>query len=131
MAAKSVQLRLLWIKMILWPLCKETKKDVKESFNDKSHDNVCATVFEMYDKVTFLSSKLLSFMLAGTSVMKVIATDADEIGNDNSLIAYSLLDQKPNHDMFYITKDGIIKVKKSTLDREVVYKSTVFTKRLK
>lgn len=53
--------------------------------------------------------------------MKVLATDADEPGNDNSLIAYSLLEQKPNHDMFYITKDGTIKVKKNTLDREVVY----------
>lgn len=56
---------------------------------------------------------------AGTSVMKVLATDADEPSNENSMIAYSLLDQKPNHDMFYITKDGIIKVKKNTLDREV------------
>lgn len=67
-------------------------------------------------------------MLAGTSVMKVNATDADEPGNDNSKIAYSLVDQKPNDDMFYITKDGVIKVKKATLDREVVY--TFSTKRV-
>lgn len=53
--------------------------------------------------------------------MKVLATDADEPSSENSAIAYSLLDQKPNHDMFYITQDGIIKVKKNTLDREVVY----------
>lgn len=53
--------------------------------------------------------------------MKVLATDADDPDNENSQIAYSLLDQKPNHDMFYITQDGIIKVKKNTLDREVVY----------
>lgn len=118
------------MKIILWPLCKETSKDAKESFQDKSHDNVCALVFEIYDKVTCLTNKLRSLMFAGTSVMKVIATDADEVGNDNSLIAYSLVDQKPNHDMFYITKDGIIKVKRATLDREVVYNSTVSTKRL-
>lgn len=129
-AAKSVQLRFLRMKIILWPLCKETSKDVKESFQDKSHGNVCAVVFEIYDKVTCLTSKLRSLMFAGTSVMKVNATDADEVGNDNSLIAYSLVDQKPNHDMFYITKDGIIKVKRATLDREVVYNSTVSTKRL-
>lgn len=81
---------------------------------------MCIQRYFKYQKVPCLTSKLRSLMLAGTSVMKVIATDADEVGNENSLIAYSLVDQKPNHDMFYITKDGIIKVKKATLDREVV-----------
>lgn len=91
---------------------------------------MCAVVFEIYDKVTYLTSKLRSLMFPGTSVVKVNATDADQDNNPNSQIAYSLVDQKPNHDMFKITKDGIITVKRATLDKEVVYNSTVSTKRL-
>uniref|UniRef100_A0AAQ4PVU7 Cadherin domain-containing protein n=1 Tax=Gasterosteus aculeatus aculeatus TaxID=481459 RepID=A0AAQ4PVU7_GASAC len=56
---------------------------------------------------------------AGTSVMKITATDADEPNNPNSQIAYSLLEQNPPHDMFEIRKDGTIYVKNSALDREV------------
>ncbi|XP_053178220.1 desmoglein-2.1-like [Scomber japonicus] len=55
---------------------------------------------------------------AGTSVMKVVATDADEPGNNNSKIAYSLGSQNPPHDMFSITSDGTIYVKSPELDRE-------------
>nr|XP_046248064.1 desmoglein-2-like [Scatophagus argus] len=55
---------------------------------------------------------------AGTSVMKVTATDADEPGNKNSMISYSIIQQEPSHDMFYISSDGSIYVSKPTLDRE-------------
>lgn len=51
--------------------------------------------------------------------MKITATDADEPGNANSLIAYTIMDQSPAHDMFDISPDGTIFVKKSSLDREV------------
>lgn len=66
--------------------------------------------------------QLFLLMLTDTPVMTVNATDADEPGNDNSKIAYTLVDQKPAHGMFYITREGIIKVKKATLDREVKIK---------
>nr|XP_046248806.1 desmoglein-1-gamma-like [Scatophagus argus] len=49
---------------------------------------------------------------AGTSVMKVTATDADEPGNKNSIISYSIIEQEPSHDM------GTIYISKPTLDRE-------------
>ncbi|XP_059197235.1 desmoglein-2.1-like [Centropristis striata] len=55
---------------------------------------------------------------AGTSVMTITATDADEPGNKNSQIAYSIIEQNPDHDLFHITKDGNIIVKNSGLDRE-------------
>ncbi|XP_047443630.1 cadherin-2-like [Mugil cephalus] len=54
----------------------------------------------------------------GTSVMKVVATDDDEPGNINSIIAYSLISQNPPDDMFYMNRDGTIYVKKPLLDRE-------------
>uniref|UniRef100_A0A4W6EPD7 Cadherin domain-containing protein n=1 Tax=Lates calcarifer TaxID=8187 RepID=A0A4W6EPD7_LATCA len=57
---------------------------------------------------------------AGTSVIKITATDADEPGNKNSQIAYSIVDQNPSDDMFYMTNDGTIYVKKPFLDREKV-----------
>lgn len=59
------------------------------------------------------------FLFTGTSVVKINATDADEPGNENSQIAYTIVNQNPSHDMFYITNDGTIHVKKPTLDREV------------
>ncbi|KAM7388787.1 hypothetical protein PAMP_024937 [Pampus punctatissimus] len=65
---------------------------------------------------------------AGTSVMKVTATDADEPGNDNSKIAYSIIDQNPNDDMFYMDRNGTIYVKKPLLDREKVDQYTVTVK---
>lgn len=61
----------------------------------------------------------LSHLITGTSVKKITATDADEPGNENSQIAYTLIDQNPAHDMFKISNDGIIYVNKNTLDREV------------
>ena len=53
--------------------------------------------------------------------MKISATDADEQGHENSQIAYSIINQNPPDDMFYIATDGTIYVKK-LLDREVQYK---------
>uniref|UniRef100_A0A3Q3J028 Cadherin domain-containing protein n=1 Tax=Monopterus albus TaxID=43700 RepID=A0A3Q3J028_MONAL len=59
---------------------------------------------------------------AGTAVfMKVIATDADEPGNENSQIAYSIIAQSPFNDMFYMRSDGTVFVNKPSLDREVTY----------
>lgn len=54
--------------------------------------------------------------------MKITATDADEAGNNNSMIAYSIVNQDPA-DMFYIRNDGTICVK-NPLDREVWTTST-------
>lgn len=54
--------------------------------------------------------------------MKIIASDADEPGHKNSQIAYSLIDQNPPHNMFYMVNDGTIYVNQATLDREVEYK---------
>lgn len=51
--------------------------------------------------------------------MKITATDPDEAENPNSEIAYTIMDQNPPNDMFYITSDGTIHVKKPFLDREV------------
>uniref|UniRef100_A0A667Y0G7 Desmoglein 2 n=1 Tax=Myripristis murdjan TaxID=586833 RepID=A0A667Y0G7_9TELE len=53
-----------------------------------------------------------------TFVMKITAYDADEQGNDNSKVAYSIVNQNPSHDMFWMSRDGNIYVKKDTLDRE-------------
>lgn len=51
--------------------------------------------------------------------MELNATDADEYGNLNSKLAYTLISQNPSHDMFRISKKGVITVKNSSLDREV------------
>lgn len=66
-----------------------------------------------------LSTHALHYVFTGASVMKVIATDADEPGNENSQIAYSIITQNPPDDMFYMDRNGTIFVKKPTLDREV------------
>lgn len=55
---------------------------------------------------------------AGTSVLKITATDADETGNPNSQIAYSILNQDPAN-IFFIKEDGTVCVRVSP-DREVV-----------
>uniref|UniRef100_A0A667Y0I7 Cadherin domain-containing protein n=1 Tax=Myripristis murdjan TaxID=586833 RepID=A0A667Y0I7_9TELE len=55
---------------------------------------------------------------AGTLVMKITAYDADEPGNENSQIAYSIVSQDPPGGMFDISRDGNIYVTQSTLDRE-------------
>uniref|UniRef100_A0A3B3BDQ3 Cadherin domain-containing protein n=1 Tax=Oryzias melastigma TaxID=30732 RepID=A0A3B3BDQ3_ORYME len=58
----------------------------------------------------------------GTTVVQVIATDADEPGNDNSIIKYTILSQEPklpNDKMFAInTFNGAIMVEDAGLDRE-------------
>lgn len=51
--------------------------------------------------------------------MKITATDADEQGNKNSQISYTIIDQNPPDDMFYIATDGTVYVNKDNLDREV------------
>ncbi|XP_047444088.1 desmoglein-2.1 [Mugil cephalus] len=53
-----------------------------------------------------------------TLVMQIEATDADEPGNDNSKIFYSIINQSPPDDMFYVNSDGKIYVKRPFLDRE-------------
>lgn len=50
--------------------------------------------------------------------MKITATDADDPKTENSQIAYTIIDHKPDDDMFYIGDDGTIFVK-NLLDREV------------
>uniref|UniRef100_I3J6Y1 Cadherin domain-containing protein n=1 Tax=Oreochromis niloticus TaxID=8128 RepID=I3J6Y1_ORENI len=58
-----------------------------------------------------------------TFVTTVDAFDADEPGNANSQIAYSIIAQNPAHDMFYIDRrDGSIFVKRPVLDRETCSK---------
>lgn len=59
--------------------------------------------------------------------MIITATDKDEPGNENSQIAYSIIKQSPADDMFYITKDGMVSVKKSSLDREERTTQTMFS----
>uniref|UniRef100_A0A3P9HF10 Cadherin domain-containing protein n=1 Tax=Oryzias latipes TaxID=8090 RepID=A0A3P9HF10_ORYLA len=58
----------------------------------------------------------------GTTVIQVKATDADEPGNDNSIIRYTILSQEPklpSDSMFAIdTDNGAIMVKGVGLDRE-------------
>ncbi|XP_036066519.1 cadherin-1 [Oryzias melastigma] len=58
----------------------------------------------------------------GTTVIQVLATDADEPGNDNSIIKYTILSQEPklpSDHMFVInTNNGAIMVEDAGLDRE-------------
>ncbi|KAL3976949.1 uncharacterized protein ACER0C_020438 [Sarotherodon galilaeus] len=59
----------------------------------------------------------------GTFVTTVTAFDADEPGNENSQIAYSIIDQNPADEMFYIDRqNGSIFVKRPVLDRETCSK---------
>lgn len=52
--------------------------------------------------------------------MKVTATDADEPWSLRSVISYTIINQNPPDDMFYINRDdGSIFVKKPFLEREV------------
>ncbi|CAL8307288.1 unnamed protein product [Lota lota] len=57
---------------------------------------------------------------AGTFVMKIEATDADEPNNINSKIAFKIIEQTPQGDMFYIDDQGQLLVKRTTLDREAL-----------
>ncbi|XP_061833745.2 desmoglein-2.1-like [Nerophis lumbriciformis] len=54
----------------------------------------------------------------GTPVTTVTATDADEPGNKNSQLVYSIMKQEPPHGMFAMNRDGNILVKEPSLDRE-------------
>ncbi|KAM9349915.1 desmoglein-2-like protein [Symphorus nematophorus] len=65
---------------------------------------------------------------AGTVVMKVIATDADEANTINSQIHYSIVGESNTAGMFYINpQTGEVIVQQSTLDRERqdTYKLTI------
>ncbi|KAF0046915.1 hypothetical protein F2P81_000548 [Scophthalmus maximus] len=56
---------------------------------------------------------------AGTVVMRVIATDADQNGTAHTQLYYSIAEESNRDGMFYInTQTGEIFVKQSTLDRE-------------
>ncbi|XP_019739970.1 desmoglein-2-like, partial [Hippocampus comes] len=57
-------------------------------------------------------------LFPGTPVTTVTATDADEQGNPNSQLLYTIVKQTPPHNMFRMHNDGNIYVDKSTLDRE-------------
>ncbi|XP_078256956.1 B-cadherin-like [Rhinoraja longicauda] len=65
----------------------------------------------------------------GTAFMNVTATDADEKGNANSMIGYSILNQEPKSPMtrmFTISsKSGLITVLQAGLDREKFDKYTL------
>lgn len=58
--------------------------------------------------------------------MKIIATDADEPGNVNSKIFYSLVSQRPSDDLFQVAGDGTLYVKQPFLDREVQKREQCF-----
>ncbi|XP_059201028.1 desmoglein-2-like protein isoform X2 [Centropristis striata] len=56
---------------------------------------------------------------AGTVVMRVIATDADQQGTAHSEIHYSIVEQSSTAGMFFInSKTGEVSVRQNTLDRE-------------
>uniref|UniRef100_A0A8C5GHF3 Desmoglein-2-like n=1 Tax=Gouania willdenowi TaxID=441366 RepID=A0A8C5GHF3_GOUWI len=56
---------------------------------------------------------------AGTVVMRVIATDADEEGSINSQIHYSIVQESNEGNMFFInSRTGDVIVQRNTLDRE-------------
>lgn len=58
----------------------------------------------------------------GTVVMKVIATDADQVNTSHSKIHYSIAQQTNIGGMFYINSEtGEVRVQRNTLDREVRY----------
>uniref|UniRef100_A0A672Z4B7 Desmoglein-2-like n=1 Tax=Sphaeramia orbicularis TaxID=375764 RepID=A0A672Z4B7_9TELE len=88
----------------------EEKIDIRIKVVDEN-DN--SPVFEEMKPV-----KVKEHSRVGTEVTKVKATDADEPGNENSQIAYTLVKQTPDDDMFYIKRDGTLCVKRDTLDRE-------------
>ncbi|XP_061743867.1 desmoglein-2.1-like isoform X3 [Nerophis ophidion] len=54
----------------------------------------------------------------GTPVTTVTATDADEPGNKNTQLVYSIVKQEPPHGMFAMNRQGNIVVKEPSLDRE-------------
>ncbi|KAM4548234.1 desmoglein-2.1-like [Odontesthes bonariensis] len=87
----------------------EKKIDLRIKVQDQNDNN---PVFGAFEPVEIPENSP-----PGTSVTKVFATDADEPGNVNSVIAYTLIDQNPPGDMFRMNLDGTVFVKKS-LDRE-------------
>lgn len=63
---------------------------------------------------------IIFFHLIGTSVMTIIATDADEPNTIRSQIRYSIVEDSNSAGMFYINyQTGEVMVRKNTLDREV------------
>lgn len=60
------------------------------------------------------------FILLGTVVMKVIATDDDDPKTDNAKISYTIDERTNPGGMFTInSQTGEVMVAKTTLDREV------------
>ncbi|KAK7158498.1 hypothetical protein R3I94_004963 [Phoxinus phoxinus] len=75
-------------------------------------ENDCTPVFNL------TTGSVHELSARDTSVMKITATDADEEGNPNSQISYSIV-QESHADMFYINREtGWIHVMHNTLDRE-------------
>lgn len=77
-----------------------------------------------FNAILFVSFRsydcFISCCFSGSFVMKVTATDADEPWTLNSMISYTIINQNPPDDMFYINRDdGSIFVKKPLLEREV------------
>ncbi|CAN2389463.1 Cadherins are calcium-dependent cell adhesion proteins [Pristimantis euphronides] len=63
---------------------------------------------------------VLENAIPGTLVMRVIATDADDVNTDNALLKYSIIQQE-NPEMFSINQDnGEIRTVQVGLDREMV-----------
>lgn len=56
----------------------------------------------------------------GTTVMIIIATDADDKNTDNAKISYSIVEHTNMGGMFMInSQTGEVSVRRNTLDREV------------
>lgn len=82
--------------------------------------NECEIKFCLKFKIQIKLSFVFSFNATDTLVTTVTAFDADEPGNLNSQIAYSIIVQNPAEDVFYIDRQsGSIFVKRPVLDREV------------
>nr|XP_057929785.1 desmoglein-2.1-like isoform X2 [Doryrhamphus excisus] len=88
----------------------EKKMDIRIKVVDEN-DN--APVFDTMKPVD-----VYELSPTGTLVTRVTATDADEPGNPNSRLVYSIIKQNPNEDMFLMNNDGNIFVNKPSLDRE-------------
>ncbi|KAG7525885.1 desmoglein-2-like [Solea senegalensis] len=89
-------------------------------------------VLDVNDNAPVIQTQQIGYVnessVAGTLVMKVIATDADQANTPHTKIFYRLDEECVKEGMFFINSDtGEIRVKKNTLDRETKdsYKLTV------
>lgn len=78
----------------------------------------------------YVLNSTCDFFPADFDIIKVVATDLDEPGNDNSEIRYSIVSQDPEFpapSMFVINPiNGVIRVHADGLDREVRLKKNLF-----